>query len=55
MRVIKSPEEIEIMCIGGKMAVQEYYAECAGIRPGIREFEIAMLGRRGGAPVRMAL
>jgi Xaa-Pro dipeptidase len=45
MRIIKSPEEIEIMRIGGKMAVQEYYAECAGIRPGIREFEIAMLGR----------
>lgn len=45
MRVIKSPEEIAIMRIGGEMAVQEYYAECAGIRPGVREFEIAMLGR----------
>ncbi|MGA2080282.1 MAG: Xaa-Pro peptidase family protein [Holophaga sp.] len=45
MRVIKSPEEIEIMRISGKMAVQEYYAECAGIRPGVREYEIAMVGR----------
>ncbi|BCH27879.1 M24 family metallopeptidase [Mesorhizobium sp. L-8-3] len=45
MRIIKSAEEIDILRIGGKMAVQEYYAECAGIRPGIREFEIAMLGR----------
>lgn len=45
MRIIKSPEEIDILRIGGQMAVQEYYAECAGIRPGIREYEIAMLGR----------
>jgi Xaa-Pro aminopeptidase len=45
MRMIKSQEEIEILRIGGKMAVQEYFAECAGIRPGIREHEIAMLGR----------
>jgi len=49
MRIIKSPEEIEIMRISGQMAVQEYYAECAGIRPGIREFEIAMLGREEAA------
>lgn len=45
MRIIKCTEEIDILRISGKMAVQEYYAECAGIRPGVREYEIAMIGR----------
>ncbi|MCW8143074.1 Xaa-Pro peptidase family protein [Agrobacterium tumefaciens] len=45
MRIIKCAEEIDILRISGKMAVQEYYAECAGIRPGVREYEIAMIGR----------
>lgn len=45
MRIIKCAEEIDILRISGKMAVQEYYAECASIRPGVREYEIAMIGR----------
>jgi Xaa-Pro aminopeptidase len=49
MRIVKSPEEIEILRISGKMAVQEYYAECQGIRPGVREYEIAMIGREEAA------
>jgi len=45
MRIIKCEEEIDILRISGKMAVEEYYAECAAIRPGVREYEIAMVGR----------
>lgn len=45
IRMIKSPEEIEILRIGGRMAVAEYEAEAAAIRGGVREFEIAMKGR----------
>ncbi|PWE53709.1 hypothetical protein DEM27_24540 [Metarhizobium album] len=45
MRIIKSSEEIDILRISGKMAVQEYFAECAAIRPGVREYEVAMVGR----------
>lgn len=45
MRIVKSSEEIEILRIGGKMAVQEYYAELNAIRAGAREYEIAMRGR----------
>jgi Xaa-Pro dipeptidase len=45
MRMVKAPEEIEILRIGATMAVQEYYAEVEAIRPGVREYEIAMRGR----------
>jgi Xaa-Pro dipeptidase len=45
IRMVKSPEEIEILRIGGKMAVEEYLAEVRSIKVGVREFEIAMCGR----------
>jgi Xaa-Pro dipeptidase len=45
IRMIKSPEEIEIMRIGGRMAVNELKAEVAAIRSGVREYELAMRGR----------
>jgi Xaa-Pro aminopeptidase len=45
LRMIKSPEEIEIMRRSGKMVVSEFQAEASAIRPGVMEYEIAMLGR----------
>jgi Xaa-Pro dipeptidase len=48
MRIIKSPEEIEILRISGGMAVAEYRAEASAVRPGVREFEIAAIGRAEG-------
>ena len=45
LRIIKSPEEIKILRIGGRMAVKEYLAEANMIRAGVKEFEIAMRGR----------
>jgi Xaa-Pro aminopeptidase len=45
IRMVKSPREIDILRLGGRMAVQEYEAEAAAIRAGVREFEIAMRGR----------
>ena len=48
LRIIKSPEEIEVLRIGGKMAVREYEAEARAVRPGIREHEIASVGREEG-------
>lgn len=45
LRIIKSPEEIEILRIGGKMVVQELAAEVKAVRAGVREYEIAMAGR----------
>jgi Xaa-Pro aminopeptidase len=45
LRIIKSPEEIAILRIGGRMAVKEYLAEASMIRAGVKEFEIAMRGR----------
>jgi Xaa-Pro dipeptidase len=48
MRMIKSPEEIEILRISGGMAVAEYLAEASAVRAGVREFEIAAIGRTEG-------
>src|SRR5262249_60862008 len=45
LRIIKSPEEIAILRIGGRMAVKEFLAEASMIRAGVKEFEIAMRGR----------
>ena len=45
IRMIKTPEEIRIMRIGGKMAVNEFEVEARAIRAGVREYEIARLGR----------
>lgn len=45
LRMIKSPEEIEIMRISGRMAVAELQAEFDAIRAGVREYEIAQKGR----------
>ena len=45
IRMIKSPEEIRIMRIGGRMAVSELEAEVQAIRAGVAEYEIAMAGR----------
>src|SRR5262249_49770525 len=45
MRMIKSPEEIAILRISGGMAVAEYRAEANAVRAGVREFEIAAIGR----------
>jgi Xaa-Pro aminopeptidase len=48
LRMIKSAEEIEILRIAGGMTVREFRAEAAAVRPGIREFEIASIGRGEG-------
>lgn len=48
IRMIKSPEEIEILRIGGRMVVKEYEAEAGGLKAGIREFELALRGREEG-------
>jgi Xaa-Pro dipeptidase len=45
LRVIKSPEEIDIMRISGRMAVAELQAELGALRAGEREYEIAQRGR----------
>jgi Xaa-Pro aminopeptidase len=45
LRVIKSPEEVEVMRISGRMAVAELETELAGICVGEREYEIAERGR----------
>ena len=45
IRMIKSPEEIEILRVSGRMAVLEYLAEVKAIKSGIREFEVAIRGR----------
>jgi Xaa-Pro aminopeptidase len=45
LRVIKAPEEIEIMRISGRMAVAELQEEFRAIRAGVREYEIAQRGR----------
>ena len=45
LRVIKSPEEIDIMRISGRMAVAELQVELGAIRAGEREYEIAQRGR----------
>jgi len=49
MRMIKSAEEIEVLRISGGMAVKEFEAEARGIRAGVREFELAELGRLEGS------
>jgi Xaa-Pro aminopeptidase len=49
MRMIKSPEEIEVLRISGTMAVKEFEAEAQGVRAGVREFELAEIGRREGS------
>ncbi len=48
MRMIKSPEEIAVLRISGEMAVREYQAEASAVRAGVREFEIAAIGRAEG-------
>jgi len=48
LRMVKGPEEIAILRVAGRMAVQEYEAEVRAIRAGVREFEIAMRGREEG-------
>jgi Xaa-Pro dipeptidase len=48
MRMIKSPEEIAVLRISGSMAVEEYRAEAKAVRAGVREFEIAAIGRAEG-------
>ena len=45
IRMIKSPEEIKILRVCGKMVVNEFQIEARAVRAGIREYEIAMLGR----------
>ncbi len=45
LRMIKSPEEIAMMRIGGKMAIAELDVEVSAIRAGVREYEIAASGR----------
>jgi Xaa-Pro dipeptidase len=45
IRMIKSTEEIEILRVGGRMAVLEYLAEVKAIKSGVREFEVAIRGR----------
>jgi Xaa-Pro aminopeptidase len=49
LRMVKSPEEIEILRIGGRMAVKEFAAEVKAVRAGVREYEIAMAGREAAA------
>lgn len=49
LRMIKSPDEIEILRIGGRMAVQELAAEVKAVRAGVREYEIAIAGREAAA------
>lgn len=44
-RMIKSPEEIEILRVSGRMAVAELDAELAAIKAGRREYEVANVGR----------
>lgn len=48
MRMIKSPEEIEVLRVSGNMSVKEYQAEAKAVRAGIREFELAEIGRQEG-------
>jgi Xaa-Pro dipeptidase len=48
MRMIKSPEEIEVLRISGRMSVKEYQAEARAVRAGVREFELAEIGRQEG-------
>ena len=48
MRMIKDQEEIEILRISGGMSVREYRAEAAAVRVGIREYELAAIGREEG-------
>jgi Xaa-Pro dipeptidase len=45
IRMIKTPEEIEIMRVGARMAVAEFRAELDAIKSGVREYEIALRGR----------
>ncbi|HXV84553.1 MAG TPA: Xaa-Pro peptidase family protein [Candidatus Binatia bacterium] len=47
-RMIKSPEEIEILRISGAMCVREFEAEARAVRAGAREFELAAIGREEG-------
>jgi Xaa-Pro aminopeptidase len=51
MRMIKSPEEIEVLRISGNMVVKEFQAEARAVRAGAREFELARSGLRGTRPV----
>ena len=45
LRMIKSPEEIDVMRISGRMAVAELEVELNAVQPGQREYEIAQKGR----------
>jgi Xaa-Pro aminopeptidase len=48
MRMVKDDEEIAILRISGAMSVREYRAEAAAVRAGIREYELAAIGREEG-------
>ena len=48
MRMTKSSEEIAVLRISGGMAVREFTAEARAVRAGVREFEIAAVGREEG-------
>lgn len=45
LRMIKSPEEIEIMRTSGRMAVAQLEVELNAIHAGVREYEVALKGR----------
>jgi Xaa-Pro aminopeptidase len=48
LRMLKSEEEIAVLRLSGAMAVREFEAEARAVRPGIREFELAAIGREEG-------
>jgi len=48
LRMIKDEEEIAILRISGGMSVREYRAEAQALRAGIREYELAAIGREEG-------
>lgn len=49
IRIIKSPQEIAILRVAGRMAVQEFLAEARAIKAGVREFAVAVRGREEGS------
>lgn len=48
MRMIKDAGEIDVLRISGAMSVREYRAEAQAVRAGIREYELAAIGREEG-------
>jgi Xaa-Pro dipeptidase len=45
LRMIKAPEEIEIMRISANMAIAEFQVELDALHAGVREYELALKGR----------